>query len=205
MPMSYLVPETGRYIGFDAELAEELADALGVKPHYVKTSWPTLMDDTTAGKFDLAICGIAITDARKEQALMSVSYLENGKTVLCRVEDADKYTSLEAINRPEVHVMENPGGTNEEFVRENLPDATLMIHEINQEIPNLIASGEADVMITDAVEAGYYAGQNKLLTAPIINKPFAKAAFGILMPKGSEDLLEYVNKFLEEEKSTGES
>ena len=205
MPMSYLVPETGRYIGFDAELAENLASALGVEPYYVKTSWPTLMDDTTAGKVDLAICGIAITDARKEQALMSVSYLENGKTVLCRVEDADKYTSLEAINRPEVHLMENPGGTNEEFVRENLPDATLMTHEINQEIPNLIASGEADVMITDAVEAGYYAGQNKLLTAPIINKPFTKAAFGILMPKGSEDLLEYVNKFLEEEKSTGES
>ena len=116
------------------------------------------------------------------------------------MEDADKYTSLEAINRPEVHLMENPGGTNEEFVRENLPDATLMTHEINQEIPNLIASGEADVMITDSVEAGYYAGQNKLLAAPIINKPFTKAAFGILMPRRSEDLLDYVNKFLEKEK-----
>ena len=68
--MSYLDPETDTYVGFDAELAEDLADALGVEIEYVKTSWPTLMDDTLGGKFDLAICGITITDARKELALM---------------------------------------------------------------------------------------------------------------------------------------
>ena len=71
IPMSYLDPETGRYEGFDAELAEDLADSLGVSIEYVKTSWPTLMEDTLAGKFDLAVCGITVTDERKEQALMS--------------------------------------------------------------------------------------------------------------------------------------
>ena len=111
-PMSYLDPETGDYVGFDVELAEDLADSLGVEVEYVETSWPSLMDDTLAGKFDLAICGITVTDGRKEQALMSDGYFENGKTVLCRAEDADKYTSLEVINRPEVRVMENPGEQN---------------------------------------------------------------------------------------------
>ena len=104
----YLDPETNTYVGFDAELAQDLAASLGVEIEYVETSRPTLMEDTLAGKFDLAICGITITDARKEQALMSEGYLENGKTVLCRAEDGDKYTSLEAINHPEVRVMENP-------------------------------------------------------------------------------------------------
>ncbi len=111
-PISYLDPETGEYVGFDVELAEDLADSMGVEVEYVETSWPSLMDDTLAGKFDLAICGITVTDARKEQALMSDGYFENGKTVLCRAEDADKYTSLEAINRPEVRVMENSGEQN---------------------------------------------------------------------------------------------
>ncbi len=190
-------------MGFDAALAEDLAASLGVKTEYVKTSWPTLMEDTLAGKFDLAICGITITDARKEQALMSEGYLENGKTVLCRAEDAEKYTSLEAINHPEVRVMENPGGLNEKFARENLPDATLIIHEINQEIPGLVASGKADVMITEIMEAGYYVGQDERLAAPLIYEPFTNGQLGVLMPKGSEDLLSYVNEFLEEEKETG--
>ena len=202
-PMSFLDPETGTYWGFDTELAEDMASALGVGIEYIPTSWPTLMEDTLAGKFDLAICGITITDARKEQALMSDGYLENGKTVLCRAEDADRYTSLEVINRPEVRVMENPGGLNEKFARENLPDAELIIHDVNQEIPGLVASGEADVMITEIMEAGYYVGQDSRLAAPLIYEPFTNGQLGVLMPKGSEDLLEYVNGFLEEEKETG--
>ena len=203
MPMSYLDPETGNYVGFDAELAEDLAAALGVKVQYIETSWPTLMEDTLAGKFDLAVCGITITEARKEQALMSEGYLGNGKTVLCRAEDAARYTSLEAINRPEVRVMENPGGLNEKFARENLPDATLIIHPVNQEIPGLVAAGEADVMITEIMEAGYYVGQDSRLAAPLIYEPFTHGELGILMPPGSGELLAYVNDFLEAEKESG--
>ena len=202
-PMSYLDPETGRYVGFDVELAEDLAAELGVDVEYVGTSWPTLMDDTLAGKFDLAICGITVTDARKEQALMSDGYYENGKTILCRAEDAGKYTSLEAINRPEVRVMVNPGGLNEKFASENLPDATLVIHDVNQEIPGLVASGEADVMITEVMEAGYYTGQDSRLAAPLIDEPFTHGQLGILMPKGSEDLQDYVNGFLAKEEESG--
>jgi len=202
-PMSYLNPDTGEYVGFDNELTKDLAGEMGVEIQYVETSWPTLMEDTLAGKFDLAICGITVNDARKEQALMSDGYIVNGKTILCRAEDADKYTSLEAINRPEVRVMVNPGGLNEQFARENLPDVTLIIHDVNQEIPGLVASGEADIMITEIMEAGYYVGQDERLAAPLVQEPFTHGEIGVLMPKGSEDLLNYVNEFLRKEKESG--
>ena len=77
MPMSFLDPEMGCYFGIDAELAEDLAEALGVKLEYVETTWPSLLEDTIAGRFDLAICGITITDDRREKALMSDSYLSS--------------------------------------------------------------------------------------------------------------------------------
>ena len=202
-PMSYLDPDTGEYVGFDNELTKDLAGEMGVEIQYVETSWPTLMEDTLAGKFDLAICGITVNDARKEKALMSNGYIVNGKTILCRAEDADKYTSLEAINRPEVRVMVNPGGLNEQFARENLPDVTLIIHDVNQEIPGLVASGEADIMITEIMEAGYYVGQDSRLAAPLVQEPFTHGEIGVLMPKGSEDLLNYVNEFLRKEKESG--
>lgn len=202
-PLSYLDPRTGRYTGFDAELSRDLAESLDVNIEYVETSWPTLMDDVLAGKFDLAISGVTINEARKEKALMSDGYFENGKTILCRTEDAGKYTGLEAINQPEVRVMINPGGHNEQFARENLPDVTLIIHDANLEIPGLVVGGEADIMITEIVEAGYYIGKEARLAAPLINKPFTHGELGILMQKGSEDLLNYVNDFLQKEKKSG--
>lgn len=202
-PITYLDPGSGEYWGFDIELAKDLAEALGVELRFVPTTWPTLMEDTQAEKFDLAISGITITDARRAQALMSEGYLANGKTVLCRAADAGRYTSLEAIDRPEVVVMENPGGLNEQFVRQNLPRAALVIHRVNEEIPGLVASGAADVMITEILEAGYYAAQDSRLAAPLLREPFTHGELGVLMAQGSEDLLEFVNGFLADERESG--
>ena len=202
-PMSFLNPETGKYEGFDADLAEDLANYLGVKIEFVPTSWPALMSDTLSEKFDLAICGITITEARLDKALMSNGYLGNGKTVLIRAEDVNKYKTLADINRSDVVVMENPGGTNEKFVRANLPDAKIIIHPVNEEIPALIADGKADVMITEMAEAGYYTKRDKRLAAPLITKPFSSGKIGVLMNKNSPELLDFVNSFLKTQEQNG--
>ena len=202
-PMSFREPATGKYWGFDAALAEDLAREMGVKLEFVPTSWPTLMQDTLDRKFDLAICGITITKERKSQALMSAGYLGNGKTVLCRKEDAKKYISLAAINNPRVRVMENPGGLNEKFARKHLSRATLIIHPVNEEIPGLIASGKADVMITEIMEAAYYCSKDKRLAAPLLDSPFTRGELGALLPPGNEKLREYVNTFIAKQRKKG--
>ncbi len=202
-PMNYLDPDTGVYVGFDVALAEDLAASLCAEIEFVPTSWPTLSADTQAGKFDLAVTGITVTDERKETMLMSDGYLENGKTILCRAGEEDRYTSLSDINRPEVRVMVNPGGLNEKFALNNLPDATLIVHDVNQEIPGLVAEGKADIMITEIMEAGYYTSRDSRLAAPLVREPFTNGQLGILIPKGSEDLLDYVNQFIAAEKESG--
>jgi len=202
-PMSFRDPATGRYHGFDAALAEALADRLGVKLEYVPTTWPTLMKDTIDRKFDLALCGITITPERKERTLMSAGYLDNGKTVLCRAEDANRYTTLAAIDRPEVRVMENPGGLNEKFARKHLSHAMLIIHPVNEEIPGLVAEGKADVMITEIMEAAYYCSKDRRLAAPLLDAPFTCGELGALLPPGNEALLVYVDSFILHARQSG--
>ena len=202
-PMSYFDDKTKSYVGYDIELAQDLAKALGVKVRFVQTSWKTLMKDTVDNKFDVALSGITVTDERKQQALMSRGYLNNGKTVLCRKADIGKYRDLESINSPDVRVMENPGGLNEKYAREHLPKANLIIHSVNYEIPKLIDTGVADVMITEVVEAKYYSGINKNLSAPLTDTPFTKGQIGMLLPKKNKNLLKFTNKFINEEIKSG--
>jgi hypothetical protein len=49
------------------------------------------------------------------------------------------------------------------------------------------------------MEAGYYVSQDERLAAPLIFEPCTHGQLGVLMPKGSEALLAYVNSFLEKE------
>ncbi len=117
-PMSYLNKETGKYEGFDAEMAESLAKYLGVKLEYVPTKWKTLQQDTMDDKFDVGISGITVTDARKKVMTMSDGYLTFGKTILVTTKGKEgQFKSLADVNKPEVRVMYNPGGTNEKFAK----------------------------------------------------------------------------------------
>ena len=203
-PLSFREPD-GTYWGFDIEMAEEIARRLGVSVQFVPTSWPTLTADVLAEpqKFDLAIGGISITDARRETMLMSDGYLANGKTIICRASEAERYMSLAAIDKPEVRVMVNPGGLNEKFANENLTHATIIVYSKNEEIPTLVAEGKADVMITEITEAPWYVQNDPRLAAPLLNEPFNHGEIGVLMRKGQDDLLQMVNEIIRQMKSDG--
>lgn len=203
-PLSYKEPETGAYWGFGIDVAGEIAKDLGVSVSFVPTSWPTLTADVqNPALFDFAIGGITITDTRLETMDMSEGYLCNGKTILCRKEDAGKFTRMEDLNQPDVRVMVNPGGLNEKFARANLPNCTLIVYEKNEEIPNKVVEGIADVMITEITEAPWYVQNDPRLAAPLLDSPFTHGQIGVLMRKGQKDLLKAVNKTLREMKADG--
>ena len=203
-PLSYREAE-GNYWGFGIEMAEKIAERIGVGIEYVQTSWPTLTADvlTEPQTFDLAIGGITITGTRKETMLMSDGYLANGKTILCRSTEADRYKTLADIDKPEVTVMVNPGGLNEKFANENLIHANIVVHQKNEEIPTLVAEGAADVMITEITEAPYYVQTDARLAAPLLNAPFTHGEIGVLMQKGQDDLLALVNSVIAKMKADG--
>lgn len=203
-PLSFR-EEDGTYWGFGIEVAQEIARHLNVEIEFVKTSWPTLTADVQAEPqlFDMAIGGITITDARCETMLMSEGYLANGKTILCRATETNRFQSLADIDKPEVRVMVNPGGLNEKFANENLTHATIIVHQKNEEIPSLVAEGEADVMITEITEAPYYVKTDARLAAPLLNEPFTHGKIGVLMRKGQEDLMDVVNNTIRKMKSDG--
>ena len=204
-PLTFCEPETGEYWGFGIELAQAIADSIGVPVEFVRTTWPTLTADVIAEPqtFDLAIGGITITKARLATMLMSEGYLANGKTILCRTEDTTRFRSLADIDRPDVRVMVNPGGLNEQFANQNLTHATIIVHPNNEEIPSLIAKGQADVMITEITEAPWYVQTDPWLAAPLLNAPFTHGEIGVLMRKGQDDLLDLVNGVIQRMKADG--
>ena len=203
-PLSFKEPD-GTYWGFGIEMARAIARRLSVDIRFVQTSWPTLSSDVVVEpqRFDFAIGGITITDARRETMLMSDGYLVNGKTILCRSADADRYHDLADLDKPEVRVMVNPGGLNEKFANENLTHATIIVYQKNEEIPELVASGKADVMITEITEAPWYIQNDKRLAAPLLHAPFTHGQIGVLMRKGQDDLLALVNDVIARMKADG--
>jgi cyclohexadienyl dehydratase len=194
----------GRVEGIDVDMSNNLAKSLGVKLAIVKTTWPTLASDLQAGKFDIAMGGITITLDRQELGLFSTAVLTSGKTPITQCADQAKYQTLAQIDRPDVRVIVNPGGTNERFDKAHLHRATIVLWPNNTTIFDALAEGKADLMITDAIETRLQAKQHPgVLCAVHPDAPFDHSELAYWMPR---DVIfaAYVNQWLNLLNLTGE-
>ncbi|WP_234293355.1 transporter substrate-binding domain-containing protein [Fictibacillus sp. FJAT-27399] len=203
-PFTFYNKETNKFEGYDIEAAELMAKDLGVKVKFVKTSWPTLMNDLLDDKFDIAVGGISRNTERQKTAQLTSPYMNEGKAPLIRAVDKEKYTSLQAIDQPGVTIGVNPGGTNQKFVDANIKQAKVVVVENNLEIPHMVAEGKVDVMITDSTEAMYYASRDQRLYAALTDNTFTKSQKGYLIPRGDSVFENWVNLWMDEMELQGE-
>jgi cyclohexadienyl dehydratase len=171
-----------------------MAKELGVKVEYVQTSWPNLLKDLQANKFDVAVGGITRNVARLRHLAMLPGYAPTSKVALIRAADKDRFKSLQELDQPSVRVIKNPGGTNEVFVLQHLKNAQVSTHDKNAEIPGMIASGQGDVMITETYEALYYSKTDPRLAIAAIEPPLTPINYvGFLLPTDDVDYLRVMN------------
>jgi cyclohexadienyl dehydratase len=182
-PFTSLDRATGAYSGFDVDMARSLGEALGVNVAFVPTTWPRLSHDLESGAFDIAMGGVSVTLDRQKIGFFSDPYLRDGKTPIARCTDEAKYQTLADIDRSDVRVVVNPGGTNELFDRAHFHQARIVVEPDNTTVFDKLANGGPDVMITDASETRF---QQKLhpgvLCAIHPDKPFDFAEKAYWMP-----------------------
>ena len=160
-PFSHRASDGDALVGIDIDLARDLAASLDAEARFVATTWPALMADLEAGKYDIAMGGVSRTLARQRTGYFTGAYHVGGKTAIARCDVRTDFGTLAAIDREGVRVIVNPGGTNERFVTEHLSLASAVLHEDNRTIFTALAEGAADVMITDRIEVTLQAATHR--------------------------------------------
>lgn len=192
-----------QYVGVDIEVAQYIADKIGVDLKIVPLEFSAVLAGVTEGKYDMAISALAYSPEREETMTLSDGYYFGavGYGFLVREEDVDKYTSLESVK--DAVIVTQSGSVQEalynmdingeckEFKRvSSMNDGYLMVME-----------GKADVCIVDVASADLFAEANEGIatTSFLFDVPEEMLGNRIAMPKeGSDALCEVVNECVAE-------
>lgn len=195
-------PKTGKWTGYDADLAEIYAGRLGVKVEWVDSSWGNMIPALLAKKCDVAWGGWFYRPERAEVADYTKGVHNTGLAVVVR-QGETRFKSYEDLNKPGI-VFSELADIGEIEARKNFPKATVKVLQTdntNQQALE-VAAGRADANLTEVLLA-YELIEKKagiqLLPGPIINQ----SDLGLLVRKDSKDLLESLNKFIDDMEANG--
>ena len=83
-------------VGYDVEVAQNIAEKLGVEVEFVEGEWDGLLAGLDAGRYDIMVNGVGVTDERAEKYNFSTPYAYNKTAVIVRG-DYDEISSMEDL------------------------------------------------------------------------------------------------------------
>ena len=193
-PMNYK-DATGKLVGFETEFTEAVCAKLGVTPVFQVIDWNAKETELSSKNIDCIWNGMTITEERKQNMDLSVSYMDNRQVMVVRATDAEKYSDDENIAGASVVAEE--GSTGEDLAKNDSLFADAQYTALDAQTKALleVKAGTADIALIDYTMALASTGEGTDYSdLAIINSDrFEAKGYAIAFRKGSPETLAKVN------------
>ena len=189
-PMEYK-DENGNIVGFDIDIANEIANQLGVETDIRDMDFDLLIDAVANGEVDIAIAAITITNEREEQVSFSNPYLNAGQVIITN-ESNQEINIPEDLKYKKVGVQ-NSTTSEEEALKYTNETNVIKYNDYIEAVTNLEA-GTIDAIIIDRPAGIGLTKDNSNIK--IVGNPFTNELYGIAIKKGESALKTEINKVI---------
>lgn len=192
-PYSF-VDESNDVVGFDVDVAEEIASRMGIdEVEFIVGTFQTFIPGLQSDKWDVVVSGLTITEERQGQVDFSCPYQVNDVAIFVAqgVEGIEEEADLAGRR-----IAVTAGGTQEELANQ-IEGATVLSYDNSTLALSDVAAGRADAYIGSKFTGAYLAEQNNLDVSPAegyLSREINAMAF----PKGQEELIAAADEALAE-------
>jgi len=190
-------------IGFDIDMGIEMAKALGVKPVFIDTLWPSIIPALNLGRFDIIFGGMSVTESRKMKVDFADPFTTVGQTVLLNAKHKGSVKSYKDLNDSKFIVVSKPGTTGEEAVQRLIPKATYETADTEIDGAMRVLEGTADAFVYDFPFNAVFSALHPSDQLIFLDEPFTREPIAWAIRKNDPDFLKWLNNFLQEIKQDG--
>jgi len=191
--------DKGEIVGFDVDIAKELAKALGVDLVIKEYKFEDLLSNV-GGDIDIVISGMTRTLDRALIKNFTDPYFQTGQVVVLS-EKTTAINDYKELDTPKKKVIVVSGTTGADLVYKKMPNAKVILAASELEAAKILISGQADALLYD----------KPFIDSLVCNYPKMKVLPGQLsyevyafaIPKGDTDYLHWLNYFVEDLKTSG--
>lgn len=190
-----------KVVGFDVDLANEIAKDLGVELEIKEMDFDALISALKADQVDAVISGMNPTESRKQQVDFSDIYYEANHAILTTKNAADSFKTKQDLDGKVIGVQ--LGSTQQQIAEEEIKAGNVsLLQDVNSLILSL-KTGKVDALITEKPVAAMAVENNPELAVSEIDFEAEGGGNAVGVKKGSSKLVESINKTIQRLKESG--
>ena len=191
----YAIDEEGNptLAGFDLALAQYIADYMGLELEIITVDFDGVLSELQTKSVDLGMAGLAPDEKRENIMDFSDIYYDGEQSVVTTKENADKFTSFDALNDPDVQVGAQIASLQFDLANENTPDADIIsLPKVTDIVSELVAGTLDAAFMETAIAESYQKNYPDLQIVLDVETDVTGSAIGVV--KDNQPLLDAVNE-----------
>ncbi len=177
-----------KFIGFEYDIMEKLAEKMGRKLVFVQNEWESLVPGLDRDDYDVAANGLEITPERQEQVLFSKPYYITFEQMVVNANNQ----SIHSIDDLSGHSVGTLKASLAQHILEKNAKGEIKFYEEESEGYKDVENGRLDSFFVDYPIALYYAVPNPKLKS--VGPAVGKILYGIAISKKHPELVEQLNQ-----------
>ncbi len=203
MPPLNMTTKEGDLIGYEVDLAQAMAAAMGVKAKMEIIPFGELLTALRTGKIDIILSNMTITPGRNLKVAFVGPYFTSGKAFLTKINTIALADEPEDIDAKKTRLVALKGSTSEAFVEKVLPGATLITAKDYDEAVEMVLQDKVHAMVADypICVVSVFRYPNKGLLSVVTTLTYEPIGVGV--PAGDPLLVNWVENFMGIAEKTG--
>ena len=177
-------------VGIDAEIAQAIADKMGMTLKIEDMEFDSIIAAVNSGKAHIGVAGMTVTEDRLENVDFSDSYTTATQVII--VQEGSEIAGADDLEGKKVGVQL---GTTGDIFAADIKDVQLEQYNKGMDAVQALANGMIDAVIIDNEPAKQFVAKAEGLT--ILEEEFVTEEYAIAVAKGNEELLDDINKALD--------
>lgn len=187
----------GKIVGVDVEIAKEIAKELGKELVVKDVSFDSIIHEVKSGKADLGVAGISYSEERAMQVDFSVNYTSSRQVIVVRNESS--INNINDIKNKKIAVQ--LGSVADIYVTEQYKEKNIVREKKYLAAIQDLKDKKVECVVMDELPAIEMVKQNGDIR--ILADILTEDAYGIIVDKGNNELLEVINRVIERLKQEG--
>ena len=203
-PYEYM--EGDEYKGIDIEMAQKLAEKLGMNLVIENVEFGSIVGGVETKKFDIGVAGMTITEERKQQVNFSDSYATGIQVVI--VKEGGKVASIDDLAGDDIMIGVQQDTTGDIYASAPVEEDGYGSDHVTSfkngaDAVAALVNGQVDAVIIDSEPAKSFVAANEGKGLSILDAEWAVEDYAIAINKEDTELLAKINAALAEMKADG--